>query len=155
MAKPKSGKNGTDAAPDRFKTKVGREDGDGWAKKEPGNIIQGRVLGRYEFRGNDGKLRAFYQIKLQEPCKATTKNEDDEDKYDEVTLIADQIVNLDEVSRLSDLADHCRDGGVCDVWLKFVGKKARKGSQNTPWVFEGPFVDVIQPPKRVKEDAPF
>ncbi len=145
-------KNGI--VPERFNQKVGRADGDGWALKEKGNTITGRLIGRFEFNSANGR-RAFYQIELQGPCKATTKNEADDTKYDTITLKAGQIVNLDEVSRLEDLRDKCEDGGIYDVWLQFGEKKKSKGSQNTPWNFVGPYVAVVKAPSRRREEAPF
>jgi len=142
------------SAPSRFNKKVGREDGDGWAKKEEGNTIQGKLLGRFEFKDSKGKPRAFYQILLQESCDATTKNEDDpEGEYQDIRLEAGQIVNVDEVAKLMDLAPLATNGGEYDVWFKFKGKVKRKGSQNTPWNFDGPFVDTVKAPP--KDDTPF
>lgn len=155
MAKKGASKNGS-SVPDGFTVKVGREDGDGWAKKKEGNTIQGRLIGRFSFKNGDGEDRAFYQIQLQAPCEATQKNEDDPDgKYDDLTLEAGQIVNLDEVAKLMDLREKCEDGGTYDVWLKFLTKKKRAGSQNTPWNFEGPYLRVVQPPSRRKDPNPF
>lgn len=158
MAKNDGRKNGS-SVPEGFNVKVGREDGDGWAKKEAGNTIQGRLMGRFTFRGSDGDERAFYQVQLTNPCKATRQmEEDDADgkrKYEELTLAAGSVVNIDEVAKLQDLREKCDDGGIYDVWLKFLGKKQRRGSNNTPWNFEGPYLKVIQAPARRRDEAPF
>lgn len=143
------------APPAGFTVKVGREDGIGWVKKAPGNVVHGKLNGRHEFRGQDGKMRAFYQITLQSDCHVTSKNEDDETKYDEFVAKAGDVVNLDEVAKISDLADKCSDGGVYNVWMVFKEKVKRPGSTNTPWNFEGPYVEVIKPPTARRSDSPF
>src|SRR5687768_14863202 len=56
-----------DETPQGFDTRVGRERGDGWLKKTPGQVIVGRLLGRHSMknqRNDDGTYRVFYQVRL-------------------------------------------------------------------------------------------
>jgi len=40
---------------------LGREQGKGWMTKEAGAQIEGRLLGRFLMKGDDGDMRAFYR----------------------------------------------------------------------------------------------
>lgn len=156
MAK-KNAKNGNsekhmEAPPDGFTINVGRERGDGWVKKEEGNIVQGRLLGRHTYTSR-GKKRAYYQVKLARPCKAEIENPDwnEEMEGDEVperitaTLDEGSIVNLDETTKLADLETHVSSGGVYDVWLVF-GNKMDIGNGQTMWTVTGPRLRVVEKP---------
>lgn len=136
------------AAPDGFDISAGRTMGDGWMKKEKDNTVFGRLMGRHELDD-----RAFYQVKLNAPCKATTgKGEEIKD----VTLQAGQIVNVDESKALQDLKKYARymdHGGVYDVWIK-LGDKVKLDGGNTFWpVIDGPRLKQIKAPKIPKDDG--
>lgn len=147
-------------SPDGFTINAGRERGDGWAIKEEGNEIQGRLLGRQTYKTKRGKTRAFYQIKLQKPCMAEVENPDfNEDADEDETnsprmrerLEEGQTVNIDEFKKLEDLEQYTKDGGIYDVWF-VMGGKVDIGDDQTMWTLAaGPKLRMVERPKA----APF
>jgi len=160
-AKNRKGSNGTReaSAPDGFNISVGRERGDGWAKKKPGNEILGRLLGRHTYE-NRGKERAYYQVKLSRPCEAEVNNPDYNDEDPEgmeeneipervdATLPEGAIVNVDESAKLADLKSRCGDGGVYDVWFVY-GEKVDIGNGQTMWNVTGPKLRMVEKPSEI------
>lgn len=140
--------------PDGFNINVGRERGDGWVKKEEGNEVLGRLLGRYTYESR-GKKRAYYQIRLLKPCRAEVLNPqydpDNEELMEEekiperldATLEEGAIVNLDETVKLADLQSRTGDGGVYDMWLVY-GKKQDIGDGQTMWNIVGPRLRLVE-----------
>jgi hypothetical protein len=138
--------------PEGFDVHVGRERGDGWAKKEPGNTIMGRLLGRYSFRGEDGRPRAYYQVRLMGNARAEIPNPEDEDGDNlDVVLEEGNVINIDETASLSDLGSYTEDGGIYDVWFRFGEKVKHKGGK-TLWRIDGPKLRVVKPAPRRKDD---
>jgi hypothetical protein len=140
------------AIPDGFDTFAGRVMGDGWMKKEKGNVCQGRLLGRNEM--DDGE-RAFYQVQLDKDCKAITGKGDD---TKEVILKKGSIVNIDESKALHDMRKYAKNlqwGGVYDVWILY-GEKQKLDGGNTFWpIINGPRLKQVKAPKIPKDDTPF
>jgi hypothetical protein len=133
-------------APEGFNLNVGRDRGDGWAKKEDGNTIQGRLLGRHSYKNKAGKERFYYQVKVVIPVKAVIPNPDDDEADDiEGELPAGSVINVDETAKLSDLAPYCKDGGTYDVWFAY-GDKIDIGGGQTMWTVYGPKLAVISKP---------
>lgn len=142
--------NGIPQAPEGFGINVGRDRGDGWAHKEEGNKIQGRLLGRHTYKGANGKQRAYYQVKLSEPCKALIEDPnaaegDEEAERVVVTLDAGKIVNVDESVKLADLADFTKNGGTYDIWFVY-GTKEAIGNGQSMWNVFGPRLAVVSKP---------
>lgn len=140
----KKSKNG--GAPEGFDMNVGRQLGDGWVIKGEGVVVQGRLLGRFigNQKDDDGVFQAFYQIKLQVPCKASHKEKGSEEST-EVMLQAGQILNVGEHKALEELSAYCRDGGIYDVWFKYGKQEKISGSRRTFWTVDGPRLKVIKP----------
>ncbi len=150
--------------PAGFDTRVGRERGDGWLKKTAGQVIVGRLLGRFGMKGqtnDDGSVRVFYQVQLAEGCKmvkdgkevegvfAMWQNPDNKDDKQEVVLTAGQIVNIDEHKALEDLGPYTRNGGIYDVWMKYLAEDPIPGKKNrTFWRMKGPHLKTIKPATR-------
>ena len=128
-------------APDGFDVMAGRELADGWAKKEKGNTIQGRLMGRFTM-GDEG--RAFYQVRLDKPSKAITGKGDE---TQEVLLEKGKLINVDESKAMEDLRKYATNGGVYDVWICYGEKQ--KTDNGTFWpIVNGPRVKVIKAPPK-------
>jgi len=154
--------------PAGFNQRVGRERGDGWLSKSEGQVIQGRLLGRFTMKGqvnDDGTFRVFYQIKLDKGCsyvKEGTRFDgvranitDDNKEKREVILTAGQVLNVDEHKALEDLSPFTRDGGVYDVWFKYVRESKLPGRGNrTFWELKGPNIKTIEPAKYAPRPEP-
>ena len=137
MADDKNLKN----IPDGFDIMAGRELADGWAMKDKGNTIQGRLVGRFTM-GDD---RAFYQVKLDKPCKAITGRGEE---TVEVVLQPGNLVNVDESKAMDDLRKYCENGGTYDVWIMY-GEKQKLEGGNTFWpIVNGPRVKTVKPPPK-------
>lgn len=135
-----------DDAPEGFDVNVGRQLGDGWVKKGEGVTVQGRLLGRFigNQQDDDGVYQAFYQIKLQVPCPATRKNKETQE-VEEVTLEPGQVVNVGEHKALEDLSPKTRDGGVYNVWFRYLKQEKIPNSRRTFWSISGPRLQVLKP----------
>lgn len=133
-------------APEGFDVNVGRQLGDGWVKKGEGVEVCGRLLGRFigNQQDDDGVYQAFYQIKLLTDCPATVKDKETKESKD-VTLTKGQIINVGEHKALEDLSPKTRDGGVYDVWFKYIKQDKVQGTRRTFWVVDGPRLRVIKP----------
>lgn len=136
--------------PKGFDVRVGRERGDGWLKKSAGLVVFGRLLGRYIMKGHendDGTARVFYQIRLGEGSQVSAVFQDEETKEKkEVILTEGKILNVDEHKALEDLEAYAKDGGVYDVWMKYVEQRKMSGKGNrTFWDMKGPFLKTIKP----------
>lgn len=151
-----------DDVPAGFDTRVGRERGDGWLLKSEGQVVQGRLLGRFYMKGqqnDDGTTRVFYQIKLDKGCIYMKNGEriegvranftDPESKEkSEVILKPGQILNVDEHKALEDLSPFTRDGGTYDVWFKYLRESPIPGRGNrTFWELKGPHIKTISQAK--------
>lgn len=147
--------------PEGFGINVGRERGDGWAKKEQGNEILGRLMGRYTYQ-NRGKKRAYYQVKLLKECTVEVENpewteDSDEDVPSHLTAEAKigQIVNVDETAKLADLEPFTKNGGVYDLWFVYEDK-IDIGNGQTMWSIKGPRLRMVAKPSEVPQDhVPF
>lgn len=143
-------------APEGFTINVGRERGDGWVKKEEGNEVMARIVGRYTYSLR-GKKRAYYQLKLLKPCQIEVEDPDFAGDGDEevprVTMTADEgaLVNCDETAKLAELEAFTKTGGVYDVWFVFKGKKDI-GAGQSMWDMAGPRVRVVTKPSEVPQD---
>lgn len=103
---------------------------DGWAEKGEGYVIMGRLLGRQEFRGGDGKPRAFYSVQLAKPARAVIGTGDDAEKG---ILQKGQICNVDDSAALSQLIERSKDGNLYDVWIRYGAKEKLAGKNQTFW----------------------
>lgn len=112
------------APPEGFDIDAELVRGDGWATKGEGYIIQGRLKGRQEFRGGDGKMRAFYSIVLARKCHAVIGKGDEAEPG---ILEPGQIVNVDDSAALGQLESRAKDGGVYDVWIRYGAKEKLQG----------------------------
>jgi len=161
MAEKQDKRAPDDEVPAGFDVRVGRERGDGWLAKTPGQVITGRLLGRFRMKGqmnDDGTERVFYQIKLGKGCSygaggdskpGVRANQTDENKEKhEVILQEGQILNVDEHKALEEMSPFTRDGGIYDVWFKYVRESPIPGKGNrTFWEVKGPMLKTIQPAK--------
>lgn len=156
--------------PAGFDTRVGRERGDGWLKKEPGVVIQGRLLGRYTMKGqvsDDGTARTYLQVKLSDGSgikgkdgkivagvPASQLDPTTREKL-EVRLQPGQVINIDEHTALEDLAPWATDGGVHDVWFMYVSQDKVQGTNRTFWVVKGPAIHTVRAGRpHVQQAAP-
>ncbi len=144
-------------APDGFNINVGRDRGEGWIKKVEGNVVQGRLMSRTEYKNKRGQTRAFYQIKLSSKCQIQIENPDFNEEADEddlnTTMIDSQgepgmTVNVDEFKKLEDLKAFTRDGGIYDVWFVMGGKIDLGGDQTMWTLLAGPRVAIVQAPSQ-------
>lgn len=94
-----------------------------WFSVEEGNVLQGRMIGR--FPRKDDPTKFFYQIKATYPCpvRDSEKNEFD--------AKAGDIVIVDERATLTDLAKVQAD---VEVWIKVGPKQINKKKQEY-WTF--------------------
>lgn len=135
------GKNGKDTAgaPEGYSIKAQRKRGDGWAKKEKDNIVEGRLVGMFMKDSDDGP-KAVFHIETIRPCKCTVGAGDE---TEEKVLEPGSIVNADGAV-FADLERYVHNGGVYDVYFKFTHKvKVGKGNM---WTGDGPFLKVIKEP---------
>jgi len=127
--------------PDGFDIMAGRELADGWAMKEKGNTIQGRLMGRFTM----GEDRAYYQIKLDKPTKAITGRGDE---TAEVVLAPGKVVNVDESKAMEDLRKYAENGGVYDVWIMY-GEKQKTPDGGSFWpIINGPRARQVKAPPK-------
>lgn len=133
------------APPAGFDINVSRSKGDGWMVKEKGNTTMGRLLGRFEFEGDDNKVRAFYQVKTHMETKCIVGTGDD---AEEKNLPAGSVVNIDESKALEDLANRSVDGGVYDVWLQYGEKEKGKRGRSGFWPATVK-LKMVKPPQMV------
>jgi hypothetical protein len=147
-------KNGAEVqAPAGFDVSVGREQSDGWVVKKEGNTVLGRLLGRYSFRGEDGRERWYYQVKLDGPCEILPYTEEEGEKVDPIVVGKDAVVNIDESAALEALEPKSNDGGVYDVWFSYKAKTKSKSGPGGFWPVHGPKLRVVKAPP--KEKIPF
>lgn len=159
-------------APAGFTTNIGRARGDGWVIKKPGNQVQGRLLGCYEMKAlsQNGEKRSYFQIKVAIPTPALqtlgeedegyAEDEDGRAKRIEVMLKPGDIINVDVITALKDLAPYTRDGGVYDVWFAYVKQDPKRRNF---WIVKGPSLQTIRPGKphfasngvRSQDEIPF
>ena len=140
-------KNVDKDVPEGFDVQVGRELGDGWIKKGPNVEVQGRLLGRFigNQKDDDGVFQAFYQIRIDKPVSAVRKNREN-NETEEIMLEPGQILNVGEHKALEDLSPRTRDGGVYDVWFKYIDQQKVPNSKRTFWSVKGPRLKVIKAP---------
>lgn len=138
--------NKKSGAPEGFDVNVGRQLGDGWVLKGEGVEVCGRLLGRFigNQQDDDGVYQAFYQIKLLMPCKATRKDKVSGESK-EIVLEKGQLLNVGEHKALEDLSPRTRDGGIYDVWFRYVRQDKVPNTRRTFWVVDGPRLKVIKP----------
>ena len=134
--------------PDGFDVNVGRELGDGWVRKGAGVEVVGRLMGRFigNQQDDDGKYQAFYQIRLLKACPATQKDKETKEVR-EVILEPGQLLNVGEHKALEELSPYTRDGGVYDVWFKYIKEDKVQGTKRTFWVIKGPRLKVLRAAK--------
>ena len=132
--------------PEGFDVQVGRDLGDGWIRKGPGVVVQGRLLGRFigTQKDDDGVFQAFYQVRLDVQVPAVRKNPETKEK-EEVMLNPGEILNVGEHKALEELSPRTRDGGVYDVWFKYEKQDKVPNSNRTFWSVKGPRLKVIKP----------
>lgn len=118
-----------------------------WFLKGEGKICFGEVQGRHEMRGNDGKPRAYYQVRVKQACEATVGSGKDAEV---VEVEVGGIVNLNENFKLAVLKDEAlpiiKAGGAVDVWAEFQDKIEIGGGQ-TMWNIDV-YIDVTKAPTR-------
>lgn len=139
-------KNAEVGAPAGFDVSIGREQSDGWVFKKEGNTVQGRLLGRYSFRGEDGRERFYYQVKLEAPCEIIPYTEEEAEAVEPVTVGKDSVVNVDESAALEALETKASDGGIYDVWFVYKAKTKSKSGPGGFWPVIGPKLRVIKAP---------
>lgn len=141
-------------APDGFDINIERERGEGWIKKEEGNVVLARILSRQEYRNKRGKTRAFYQLQLLQEAACQVPNPDFNEEAEEDSenpsmidkvLSEGAIVNCDEFKKLEDLKPYTKDGGVYDVWFA-IGEKIELDGGNSMWTVKGPRLKVVKKP---------
>jgi len=142
----KNGRNVASEAPEGFDISAARTRGEGWAKKEPGNVVRGILLQRVTYEGTDGE-RAFYQVRLTAPCQCVV-GEGEEAVVE--TLQAGALVNVDELAGMIGLKTYVGNGGEYEVWLRYDGKPKKQGDS---WALSGPALKQIKAP--VRERVPF
>jgi hypothetical protein len=135
-----------DGPPDGFDINAELTRADGWAVKGEGLIILGRLINRQEFRGGDGKMRAFYSVLLQRKCRAVIGQGDE---AAEGWLEKGQTVNVDDSAALGMLESRSKDGGTYDVWIRYGEKEKLKGKAGqTFWPAEVK-LRMVKPPQRL------
>lgn len=152
MARRQNGKNEVQA-PAGFDISVGREQSEGWVVKEEGNTVLGRLLGRYSFRGDDGRERWYYQVKVEQQVKILPYSEEPAEKVEPVIASPGAVVNVDESAALEDLESKSNDGGVYDVWFSYKAKTKSKSGPGGFWPVHGPKLKIVKAPP--KEKIPF
>jgi len=146
-----------DEIPAGFTERVGRERGDGWLIKFEGAVVHGRLLGRFQMKqvNDDGDYRVYYQVRLMKPAKAQWVDPENKAHREERILAIGQILNIDEHTALEDLGPRTRDGGIYDVWWKYIDKSKLPGAGNrTFWNVKGPLLHVVKSPTRAADPAP-
>lgn len=100
-----------------------------WCKPEPGRVIIGELLGRFERRS--GKRGFFYQLKLENHVTVNTTDEEG-NKLTDVDAGPDDVINVDEKTSMEDLARYATSGKRWRLWIKYVAKETLK-SGNSFW----------------------
>lgn len=149
-------------APEGYDINAERTRGEGWVKKEYGNVVNGEIVSVHEYKTKRGKTRQFFQMKLLSKCKVQIENpefneEADEDDTNtaflEKELDEGAIVNCDVFKKLEDIVPYAKNGGVYGVWF-VIGKKVDLDGGNTMWeLAAGPKLRCFKKPAR--EDLGF
>jgi hypothetical protein len=137
--------------PDGFDINANLQRGDGWAVKEAGLIVLGRLVGKSDFKGGDGKPRVLYQVRLSKAVKAIIGSGDD---AAEGELQPGQLCNVDGSAALAELDKYCNNGGVYDVYVKYLEKRPIGGGQ-TYWDANVKLKQIKAPSRRGNDDVPF
>lgn len=109
-----------------------------WLEKAPGVTVIGQLLGRFERKGTDkDKTSFYYQVKITGfakdkdgsviPIKAVKGNGKDKET---IVLIVGDVVNIDEISAISDLQKYADSDGVYSVFLQFIDKVGIQGGRS-------------------------
>lgn len=111
--------------------KVSNESSNAWVEKQEGAIVSGELLGRFQLKkaGKDGKIRSYYQVRIDKPVTVSRKVEDDT-TTEEAEI--GEIVNVDESAATQCLAAHVAAGKRVSVWLRYV-EKIDIGDGQTFW----------------------
>jgi hypothetical protein len=129
--------------PEGFRKRTA-DSGAPWFLKEVGAVCYGLLEGRFEMTGGEQGGRAYYQVRLKEPCKGTIgKGEDAEI----VELRPGDLVNLNEnykIEVLREDTDVIKRGGAVEVWAHFV-KKINIGGGQTMWDIEV-YTQIVRAP---------
>jgi hypothetical protein len=123
-------------APEGFNIDLTKRMADGWAKKEPGAIVQGRVLGVIT-TGKDertGKPNRSIQVRLKKSAMAVIEDPDSEDgEMMEIKLEPGKLINVDETAALDKVSGYLDKGQAFDIWIYFKGKVPIKGTNRSYW----------------------
>lgn len=153
MATKRKQKSAAQSLPEGFHS-ARRKRADGFYIREPGAIVAGRLLDRFEVKLRGGKVKAGYTIRTAEPCtcKVNVSGEGEEADYQTKTLPAGSVVAVDETADLRvQLRDKAESDTAYDVWIRCESKEDIGDSQ-TLWRFT---VGVRNAGAKADEDVPF
>lgn len=117
--------------PDGF-TSVIADRVNNWYKPELSGPVIGLLKGRFQMTGAKGKVRHYFQVELQKPCKAMTVIDDENV---EVDLEPGALINVDERKDLEGLAAKAMDTEHSYIVFIQAKEKIRLDSGNTFWRF--------------------
>lgn len=106
--------------PEGFRNET-RPDIMGWVKAEPGVVVHARIHSMIGFKGDDGKFREVFLIKLIEPLKCYKKNDE------VVELKAGDTAGLACSYALSTLREYVTEQGT--FWCEFMKQEKIKGGR--------------------------
>jgi hypothetical protein len=148
-------------APEGYDINAERTRGEGWIKKEFGNVVNAEILAVHEYKNKRGKTRQFLQMKLISKAKCQIDNPDFNEEADEdddnramieVELDEGSTVNCDVFKKLEDIVPYAKNGGKYNVWF-VIGKKMDLDGGNTMWdLAAGPKLRCVKKPS---SESPF
>lgn len=118
--KPAEAKDERRKPPEGFRNET-RPDIMGWVKAEPGVVVHARIHSMIGFKGDDGKFREVFLIKLIEPLKCFKKNDE------VVELKAGDTAGLALSYALGTLREYVTEQGT--FWCEFQKQEKIKGGR--------------------------
>jgi hypothetical protein len=97
-----------------------------WVKPAEGLIIVGELVGRFGRR--QGSQGHFYQIRLENTAEAVTR--DDDGNTVTVRCGPGDIINIDEKTSMTDLAQYAASSKKYRVYIKYVRKEDMANGQS-------------------------
>lgn len=101
---------------------------EGYWHTEPGAVVEGQALGRFQIENDDGKIRDIIIVKLSKPTKIKQKGKETPVEADKGAFIGVGITHKN-----ADLLNYVTKRGM--IWCKAV-KKNDIGGGRKMWTYE-------------------
>jgi len=130
MAKKQAKNNQVDSSMPEGYSAVTAAEANAWFKPDPGEVLSGELIGRFDMAGKNGR-RYYYQVKTDQNCNAFVR---DGEKWAQSSVEAGSLVNIDERHALKGLAEVAEAPERWLVFIKCLEKAPIKGGQHV-WRF--------------------